>query len=81
MTPFLGRQFQRYDFGKPQGAVSLSKSIMMGAADAPNAATTTPTPASQIMLAVPLCVLYEIGIWTARLLVRRRGESVAASSS
>lgn len=45
------------------------------------AAILTPAdPASQILLAVPLCVLYEIGIWTARLLVRRRGESIAAPS-
>jgi hypothetical protein len=37
-------------FGNPQGVVSLSKSIMMGAADAPNAATTTATLANPMML-------------------------------
>ena len=46
------------------------------------AAILTPAdPASQILLAVPLMLLYEAGIWTARLLVRRRGDSVAAAPS
>ncbi len=39
------------------------------------AAVLTPAdPASQIMLAIPLVLLYEAGIWTARLLVRRQGQ-------
>ncbi len=46
------------------------------------AAILTPAdPASQIMLAVPLCLLYEAGIWTSRILIRRRGDSVAPAPS
>ena len=45
------------------------------------AAVLTPAdPASQIMLAVPLMLLYESGIWAARLLVRRR-ERVASAEA
>ncbi|MEE9280044.1 MAG: twin-arginine translocase subunit TatC [Myxococcota bacterium] len=45
------------------------------------AAILTPAdPASQIMLAVPLIVLYEAGIWTARLLVRSRDKAASAET-
>ncbi len=46
------------------------------------AAVLTPAdPASQFMLAVPLMLLYESGIWTARLLVRRRERAAPAEAS
>ncbi len=46
------------------------------------AAILTPAdPASQIMLAVPLCVLYEVGIWTARLVTRRRETRTAPAAT
>jgi len=35
---------------------------------------TPPDATSQILLSVPLCVLYELSIWVARLLVRKRDE-------
>jgi sec-independent protein translocase protein TatC len=45
------------------------------------AALLTPAdPASQIMLAVPLCLLYEAGIWAARILVRRSRDPAAEPS-
>lgn len=36
------------------------------------AVITPPDVASQLMLAIPMCILYEIGILTARMLVRKR---------
>ncbi len=45
------------------------------------AAILTPAdPASQIMLAVPLIVLYETGLWIARLLVRSRDKVASAEA-
>lgn len=37
---------------------------------------TPPDPFTQILMAVPLCALYEIGIWSARAAKRRRPPSV-----
>jgi sec-independent protein translocase protein TatC len=37
-----------------------------------SAVLTPPDVASQILLAIPLLLLYEAGIWVARLLIRRR---------
>ena len=42
------------------------------------AVVTPPDPISQLMLAVPLCILYEISIWCVRLIeLRRRKEEDA----
>jgi sec-independent protein translocase protein TatC len=38
---------------------------------------TPPDATSQIMLSVPLCVLYEISIWAARIMVRKPSASKA----
>ena len=38
------------------------------------AVLTPPDIVSQLMLAIPMCILYEIGIVDARLVVRRRPE-------
>jgi sec-independent protein translocase protein TatC len=36
------------------------------------AVVTPPDALSQIMLAVPMCVLFEVGLFAARIVVRRR---------
>ena len=36
------------------------------------AIVTPPDPISQLMLAVPLCILYEISIWCVRLIELRK---------
>jgi len=33
---------------------------------------TPPGVGSQLALAIPMCLLYEIGIWAAQLLVRKK---------
>ena len=38
------------------------------------AVLTPPDPISQISLAIPTILLYEVSIWTARLIERRREE-------
>jgi sec-independent protein translocase protein TatC len=42
------------------------------------AVVTPPDPISQIMLAVPLVLLYEISIWCVRLIEFRRKKADAA---
>jgi sec-independent protein translocase protein TatC len=44
------------------------------------AVVTPPDPISQIMLAVPLVLLYEVSIWCVRLIELRRGEEDAAEA-
>ena len=39
------------------------------------AVVTPPDPISQIMLAVPMCLLYEVSIWCVRLIERRRNKA------
>ena len=43
------------------------------------AAILTPTPDAfnQILMAAPLCLLYEAGIWAARLVGRRAAKQTA----
>lgn len=42
------------------------------------AVVTPPDPISQLMLAIPICVLYEVSIWCVRLIeIRRRREDEA----
>ncbi len=43
------------------------------------AVLTPPDPYTQCMMAVPLCVLYEVGIWTSRAIVRRHAQATEAS--
>jgi len=44
------------------------------------AIVTPPDPISQLMLAVPLCLLYEISIWCVRLIeFRRKRQGTAAA--
>lgn len=38
--------------------------------------TPTPDPITQTMMAVPIVLLYELGLWAARLFLRRAPESV-----
>jgi sec-independent protein translocase protein TatC len=46
------------------------------------AIVTPPDPISQLMLAVPLVILYEISIWCVRLIeLRRRGEDEAEGTA
>jgi sec-independent protein translocase protein TatC len=40
------------------------------------AVLTPPDATSQIMLSVPLCLLYELSIWVSRLLVRKPAEQL-----
>jgi sec-independent protein translocase protein TatC len=35
-----------------------------------SAVVTPPDVVSQLSLAIPLCLLYEIGIWSAKLFIR-----------
>jgi len=42
------------------------------------AVLTPPDPMSQIGLALPTILLYEISIWTARMIERKRDEEAAA---
>ena len=42
------------------------------------AVLTPPDPISQISLAIPTIILYEISIWTARLIEKRREEERSA---
>ena len=45
------------------------------------AVVTPPDPISQLMLAVPLCLLYEVSIWCVRLIeLRRKTEDVAETT-
>jgi sec-independent protein translocase protein TatC len=42
------------------------------------AIVTPPDPISQLMLAIPICLLYEVSIWCVRLIeLRRRREDEA----
>src|SRR5690606_31535316 len=43
------------------------------------AIVTPPDPISQLMLAVPLALLYEVSIWCVRLIEWRRGDGEAAA--
>lgn len=45
------------------------------------AVVTPPDPISQLMLAVPLVILYEISIWCVRLIEMRRAKADAAESA
>ena len=45
------------------------------------AIVTPPDVISQLALAIPMCLLYEIGIWSAVLLIRKRKEREAAEGS
>ena len=51
-----------------------SRSYVIVAAFIIAAVLTPPDIVSQLMLAIPMCILYEIGIVAARLVVRRRPE-------
>jgi sec-independent protein translocase protein TatC len=42
---------------------------------------TPPDPVSQIGLALPTILLYEIGIWCARIVERKRAEEQAAETA
>ncbi|HST90915.1 MAG TPA: twin-arginine translocase subunit TatC, partial [Brevundimonas sp.] len=44
------------------------------------AIVTPPDPISQLMLAVPLVLLYEISIWCVRLIELRRGKTEATGA-
>ncbi|TDJ03147.1 MAG: twin-arginine translocase subunit TatC [Deltaproteobacteria bacterium] len=48
---------------------------------AASAVLTPPDIVSQVMLALPLCVLYESGIWISRVVVRRQSESATPSAA
>lgn len=45
------------------------------------AVITPPDVVSQLALAVPMCVLYEIGIWAARVFVKKKGEEPQAEAT
>lgn len=45
------------------------------------AVLTPPDAFSQIMLAVPMCALYEIGVIAARMVTRERGDAAAGEAS
>ncbi|OQM75774.1 twin-arginine translocase subunit TatC [Manganibacter manganicus] len=45
------------------------------------AVLTPPDPMSQIGLALPTIILYEISIWTARMIERKRGQEQGASET
>ena len=45
------------------------------------AVLTPPDVVSQILLALPLMLLYESGIWVSRLAIRRRQTAAVASES
>lgn len=46
------------------------------------AIVTPPDPISQLMLAIPICLLYEISIWCVRLMdIRRRREEAATEAT
>ena len=42
---------------------------------------TPPDPMSQLGLAIPTILLYEVSIWTARLIERKRDEEAAARAA
>ena len=58
------------------GMVVVLLSIMFVAA----AILTPPDVVSQIILALPMIVLYESGIWLSRLVIRRRRAAESAPS-
>lgn len=39
------------------------------------AVVTPPDPVSQLMLAIPMCLLYEVSIWCVRIIERRRAKA------
>jgi sec-independent protein translocase protein TatC len=43
------------------------------------AVVTPPDVISQLALAIPMCILYEVGIWAAALLLRKRESEGAAA--
>ena len=45
------------------------------------AVVTPPDPISQLMLAIPLVLLYEVSIWCVRLIEMRRGKADAAEAA
>jgi sec-independent protein translocase protein TatC len=55
----------------PKALAANRKYAILGAFIA-GAILTPPDATSQIMLSVPLCLLYELSIWISRLLVRQR---------
>jgi sec-independent protein translocase protein TatC len=42
---------------------------------------TPPDVVSQLALAVPMCLLYEIGIWAARMFVVKKPDEEAAAEA
>ena len=42
---------------------------------------TPPDPISQITLAIPICLLYEVSIWCVWLIERRRRKDEAAAEA
>jgi len=61
-----------------QGLVDKRKYAIVGAFIVA-AVLTPPDPVSQIGLAIPTILLYEVSIWTARMVERKREEEKAAS--
>jgi len=61
-----------------QGLVDKRKDAIVGAFIVA-AVLTPPDPVSQIGLAIPTILLYEISIWTARMVERKREEEKAAN--
>ncbi len=59
----------------PQWLASNRKYAIL-AAFIVGAILTPPDATSQVMLSIPLCLLYELSIWVSRLLVRKPGASL-----
>ncbi len=57
--------------------LKAARSYMIVAAFVIAAILTPPDVVSQLMLAIPMCILYEIGIVAARLVVKRRTDETA----
>ena len=45
------------------------------------AVVTPPDPISQLMLAIPICLLYEVSIWCVWLIERRRRKDEDAQNA
>ena len=71
-TPLVMTLLARLGVVKPAGFAKRRKLAVLGAFIAAAIFTPTFDPVNQTLLASPIIVLYEIGIWLSKLANRRR---------
>ena len=63
------------------GTGNITVELLPKVSDYLTLVTTLPDPISQLMLAIPICLLYEVSIWCVWLIERRRREDEDARNA